>query len=484
MAKSQNRSSRAATQKSSLERGLSLSLAGARAGGAIAVGKLRKRFGMQSSDEQDSELLRQQAEHFVAELGKLKGSYVKIGQLFAQFGEHFLPRELTNALHELGSQTEPLEWSLIEPQLQQALGGRFDDLNIEPIAFAAASLAQVHRAKVKGTDETLCLKVLYPGLRETIDSDFDTVVRMLKLGRLLPFNRDLDCWLERMREQLHLETDYSRECIKTLEMTELVSSLSSGDNNALPAALAVPTVIERFTVGDVLALEYMTGLTVNAPDVLALSQRRRNALAKTMLELFFAEVFVWGLIQTDPNFGNYLIQPSNRLRGEHAEPDRLVLLDFGACTDPDDNMATYLGDAVAAGLARDKQTLQQALVDLGCLQADSAEAAKESFADLCIAILEPLWPADQLPETCLNERGQYRWKESRLMSRAAKQANKASLSIHFELPSAEFTLIARKLIGVFTFISVLGAEFNGHEIAQRYIAQSKQGPKQAGKNGR
>lgn len=451
-----------------------MSLAGARAGSAIALGKLRKRLGLQSSEEQGSEILAQQAEHFVAELGRLKGSYVKIGQLFAQFGEHFLPPELTNALHDLGSRTEPLEWALIEPQLRKELGGKFDELSIEPVAFAAASLAQVHRATQKETKEVLCLKVLYPGLRNTIDSDFDTVVRMLKLGRLLPFNRDLDRWLERMREQLHLEVNYTRECDKTRQMAGLVSSLSSNDVSSLPAALVVPKVIERFTSGDVLALEYMSGYPVNAPEVLALSQRRRNALAKTMLELFFAEVFVWGVIQTDPNFGNYLIQPSTRLRGAHAEPDQLVLLDFGACTDPDDNLARYLRKAVAAGLVRDRDGLQQALVDLGCLQNDSAQAAKDSFTDLCIAILEPLWSVDELPQACLNERGQYRWKESRLMSRAARQANKSSLSIHFELPSAEFTLIARKLIGVFTFISVLGAEFNGNEIAQRYIAHSRQ----------
>ncbi len=451
---------------------MSLTLAGARAGSAIAVGKLRKQFGLQTGENQDSEILQQQAENFVAELGRLKGSYVKIGQLFAQFGEHFLPPELTNALHTLGSKTEPLDWSCIEPQLRAALGHKYDELSIEPDAFAAASLAQVHRATVTQTSEKICLKVLYPGLRNTIDSDFDTVVRMLKLGRLLPFNREIDRWLERMREQLHLEIDYSRECSKTLEMARLVSSLPAGDAKTQSAALAVPKVFTRYSGADVLALEYMPGFAVNAPEVLSLSQRRRNALAKTMLELFFAEVFVWRVIQTDPNFGNYRIQPSARLRGEQSEPDQLVLLDFGACTDPDDKMATYLSDAVAAGLARDRISLQAALEGLGCLKRDSAQTAKDSFADLCIAILEPLWPVDELPTAYLNERGQYRWKESRLMSRAARQANKSSMTIHFELPSAEFTLIARKLIGVFTFISVLGAEFNGHEIAQRYIANS------------
>ena len=131
----------------------------------------------------DSDFARKEARRFVRELGKLKGTYVKIGQMMALLGEHFLPPALTEALRDLASDTEPLPWRSIRPALQAALGERMAELDIEPQAIAAASLAQVHRATVKASGEQICLKVQYPGLAEVIDADFDNVVRMLVLAR-------------------------------------------------------------------------------------------------------------------------------------------------------------------------------------------------------------------------------------------------------------------------------------------------------------
>ena len=100
-------------------RSLSVSLAGLRAGSALAVdGALQRLRG----SEEDSNFARREARLFVTELGKLKGTYVKIGQMLAMLGEHFLPPVLTDALHDLESQTEALPWKSIEPDLRAALG--------------------------------------------------------------------------------------------------------------------------------------------------------------------------------------------------------------------------------------------------------------------------------------------------------------------------------------------------------------------------
>lgn len=189
------------------------------------------------------------------------------------------------------------------------------------------------------------------------------------------------------------------------------------------------------------------------------------------LELFFAEVYSWGLIQTDPNFGNYLIKPAAKVRGPEAQPDSLILLDFGAAQEMPKDFLQHFRTAIASGLSGDRDALINALTGLSCLQADSDETTQNSFADFCIAILEPMWQIEQLPQACLNSNGEYRWRESKLMKRAGKFAASASLSQQFVLPGVEFAMIARKLIGVFTFISVLGAEFNGYPIAQRYIKE-------------
>lgn len=447
-----------------IPRSLSVSLAGIRAGGALAVDGAMQKLLRRDSDTEDSEFARREARRFVDELGKLKGTYVKIGQMMALFGEHFLPPVLADAMHNLGDQTEPLDWEAIEPVLRNSLGGRYAELDIEPVALAAASLAQVHLATVRATGERICLKVQYPGLADVIDSDFDTVVRMLMLARWLQAGRDLDDWLESMRTHLHNEIDYRREAALTLRMGELVAGVEVGD-----VSYAVPRLHERFCTDVVLALEFMEGLSVTAAPVTALPLERRNALAAGMLELFFYELYDWGCLQTDPNFGNYLLRLDEG-SAEHPR-DSLVLLDFGSILDCSDEFLFHLRSTIDAGLRQDVALLGDSLIGLGCLPEDATAEARQLFADFCLHLLEPLRPDAELPREYLNEEGQYRWADSRLMHRAGKAAARSATSRHFTTPSREFALIARKLTGVFTFIAVLEAEFNAYEMVAAHIAR-------------
>ncbi len=471
MAKKKPRGRKSPTEHSALQRGLGVSLAGVKAGTAIAWGDLRRRLGSDSPEHERSALLRREAEQFVVELGRLKGSYVKIGQLLSEFGEHLLPEELTEALQMLNSETEPLPWESVQQAVQVAIRGHETRVEIEEHAFAAASLAQVHRATWRAPRrraQTICLKVLYPGLLDTIDADFNHVVRMLQFGRFLPAGRQFNSWLEAMREQLRLETDYRHELQMMQSVATLVTQLCETSPALEPGRLALPLPIEQFCTDKVMAMEYVVGYRVGDSFVQQLSQRRRNALAKAMLELFFAEVYSWGVIQTDPNFGNYLIKPSQQLRGDGAEPDQLVLLDFGAVRRPSEEFIEHLRAAIYHGLFGETRALEQALIGMGCLREDSGASARKTFCDFCRAILEPLRPAEQLPSEYLNASGQYQWAHSELIKRVGKLGAAASLNHQFSLPAVEFTLVARKLIGVFTFLAVLGAEFNGHDIAWRY----------------
>ncbi|HBQ40370.1 MAG TPA: ABC transporter, partial [Halieaceae bacterium] len=438
-------------------RGLAMSLAGLRAGGAFALdGALaRLRPGSDAQAEAgDSEFLRREARRFVAELGRLKGTYVKIGQMFALLGEHFLPRALTDALQELNAATEPLPWAEIEPALRASLGVRLDELEVEHEALAAASLAQVHRATVRASGERICLKVQYPGLRDVIDSDFDTVVRMLLLARWLPAGRQLDDWLEAMRQHLHHEIDYQREARLGDLMADHVNVTGAAPGGC---PYHVPVRHARYCASDVLALEYIDGHLVTDAAVSRLPQSRRNALGRGMLDLFFRELYSWGLLQTDPNFGNYLIR-------REARSDQLVLLDFGSTLECEGRFLQHLGGAIAAGLEQDREALLDSLIGLGCLNEASSAYARDTFIDFCFALLEPLRPPAQLPVEYLNAEGDYCWGRSQLLRRAGKRAASSAASLDFATPSRDFALIARKLTGVFTFIAVLDAQFNGHAL--------------------
>lgn len=443
---------RSSIRRGSLGRGLAVSVAGLRAGGAFALGSALDR--LRGGDGDNSELMRREARRFTAELGRLKGSYVKIGQLLALLGEHFLPAPLTEALHDLDSQTHPLSWSELEPGVRKAIGSKLGDLEVDPEALAAASLAQVHRARCRRSGRDLVLKVQYPELAAVIDDDFDAVMRMLVLARWVKAGRELDEWMEDLRVQLHNEIDYARE----LEMTrEARARFGTG-----AGPYYVPDVVDAYSSDTVLALEYVSGHRVTQAEVAALPQARRNALGRAMLELFFIELYDWGVLQTDPNFGNYLIRSEGKR-------DQLVLLDFGSTLPCSDDFRRDFGNAIAAGQIGDRDLLIDSLMGLGCLRPDATDFARDSFGDFCDMLLEPLRDPARLPREHLNDRGEYRWGSSRLMQRVGKQAASSAATRHFATPSRDFAMIVRKLTGVFTFITVLNAEFNGHEIVHRYI---------------
>lgn len=451
-------------QRKAIPRSISASLAGIRAGGALAVDSALQKLMRRDSEGEDSEFARREARRFVNELGKLKGTYVKIGQMMALFGEHFLPPVLAEAMRSLGDQTEPLSWQLIAPVLRTSLGARYVELDIEREALAAASLAQVHVATVRASGEKICLKVQYPGLAEVIDSDFDAVVRMLMMSRWLQAGRDLDDWLDSMRKHLHNEIDYRREAELTTRMAQLTKGVGTSG-----VSYRVPTIHPRYCSDVVLAMEFMEGVPVTAQAVATLPLERRNALAQAMLDLFFYELYDWGCLQTDPNFGNYLVCLDEK-RKKYAM-DVLVLLDFGSILDCDDNFLYHLRNTIDAGLRQDYELLGESLIGLGCLKENASAEARQLFAEFCLHLLEPLRPAAELPREYLNDEGKYCWGRSRLIHRAGKRAAVSATSRHFTPPSREFALIARKLTGVFTFISVLGAEFNAYDLVAAHIVR-------------
>ncbi len=445
-----------------IPRSLSVSLAGIRAGSALAVDSAVQKV-MRRGDDTESDFARREAQRFARELGKLKGTYVKIGQMLAMFGEHFLPPVLVDALRDLSDQAEPLHWDALESFVRISLGERFDELEIDPEAIAAASLAQVHLAKIRATGKWICIKVQYPGLAEVIDSDFDAVVRMLTLSRWVKSGKELDAWLASLREHLHHEIDYHREAALTRKMSVLVEALKVDS-----VGYHVPRLYDEYCTDTVLAMEFIEGHSVVDPDIAKLSLERRNALARAMLELFFYELYDWGFLQTDPNFGNYLLRLDDRRKKLAA--DELALLDFGSVLDCDEDFLFHLRHTIAAGQQQDIPRLVEGLIGLGCLREDAPGEGRQMFADFWLHLLEPLRSPDQLPAEYLNDRGEYCWAKSRLMRRAGKQAALSAASRYFTPPSRDFALIARKLTGVFNFIAELGAEFNANEMIEAHVS--------------
>ena len=130
------------------ERRFSMARAGLVAGTMLAAQSAGNMFTRKEERAgKQKEILSRQAHYLADEIGKLKGSIVKIGQMMALYGEHFLPLEVTEALHTLEDDTAALEWTTIYEELEDELGAeKLALLEIEEEPLGAASIGQVqHR---------------------------------------------------------------------------------------------------------------------------------------------------------------------------------------------------------------------------------------------------------------------------------------------------------------------------------------------------
>jgi len=442
-----------------LERRFSMARAGFMASARFALqsaGNL-----LNSGDEREArqkEILSEQAQYLVKELGKLKGSVVKVGQMMALLGEHFLPAEVTAALHTLESETTALEWSTMSRHLRSEIGERMDELDIDPEPLGAASLGQVHKARRKSDGRELALKIQYPGVAAAIDSDLQALVQLLELTRLVPITEEFNQWLDEVHSMLRREVNYHLE----LETTRHFGEILRDDPR-----YRVPDVYPEYSTGNVLCTSFEQGVGVSDPKVLALPQERRNHIGKAIMDICCKEVFVWSKMQTDPNFGNYLIQ----IADSAGHSDRIVLLDFGAFRDFDERVLGPGKEMIRASYFRDRARLLKALQDLQFLHENVPDKVLNQFVELCFMAVEVLADPDvhPMPDYVLNEKKQYLWGKSDLPDRVIAQASKSALSVHFDVPPKEFIFLARKLLGAYTFLHVIRAEVRGDEILRPYL---------------
>jgi predicted unusual protein kinase regulating ubiquinone biosynthesis (AarF/ABC1/UbiB family) len=448
----------------SLERRFSMARAGLMAGARYATLSAGTFFTpADKRAERRREILSKQANELVNELGQLKGSVVKIGQMMALFGEHFLPEEVTEALHTLESSTTALHWDTVEKHLQNELGAhKLSQLEVDPEPLGAASLGQVHRARRKSDGLEVVLKIQYPGVADAIDSDMRAIVRLLKLSRLVPITDQFNAWLDEVREMLAREVDYDLEAATTEYFRKALAD---------DPRFVVPEVIREFSSHNIICLTFEHGINVTDPAVLELSQPRRNFIGRAIMELCCREVFEWNRMQTDPNFGNYLLRINHR-----GESDQIVLLDFGAIRNFEQKTLGPGREMIRAAWHHDRERLLDALSALGFLDGQVPEKVKEAFCSLCFEAVEVLQDPDRYPPPpeVLNERGEYLWGKSNLPNRIMNRAGRNALSRHFDVPPREFIFLARKLLGAYTFLHVVEAEVRGNTILEPFLPMNEE----------
>ncbi len=285
------------------------------------------------------------------QLARMRGAAMKVGQLISMDGGEVLPPELADIMARLRDQA-----NFMPPkQLRDVLNGNwgqdwlksFQSFNVRPIA--AASIGQVHRATLKdGRD--VAIKVQYPGVARSIDSDVANVAALVRMSGLLPKNFDLGPYIQEARCQLHEETDYEREGQHLRHFSELLQS---------DEAFEVPQFYPDWSTSEVLTMSFLEGRPIET--VSDATREERNRVAEVLFDLTLREIFEFCIMQSDPNFANFRYNPAN---------GKISLLDFGAARTLQSSATKEYVQFLRAGLLADDTGLRKAAIQLKFIEGD------------------------------------------------------------------------------------------------------------------
>ena len=232
----------------------------------------------------------------------LRGAVAKVGQFLASFPAS-MPDEFVELLGRLHFQTPPMHYSLIREQLMDELGDLEDTFaEFDEEAVAAASLGQVHRAKLHN-GKTVAVKIQYPGVAGAVRSDLRNLTTFMSPFRITSDWASLQRQLAEIRTMLEEETDYVREVENLQEVGRLFHEEDS---------IVVPRVYTDLSSKRVLVMEFLEGTTFDEFLAAHPTKSERNAYGEKIFRAW-CRLWVRGILYSDMHPGNFLFMDNGRL---------------------------------------------------------------------------------------------------------------------------------------------------------------------------
>lgn len=369
------------------------------------------------------------------QLANMRGAAMKIGQMMSMDSGDFLPQEFADILAQLRSDADHMPAHQLESVMRAELGedwrDKFQSFDDTPIA--AASIGQVHRA-VSLNGEDLALKIQYPGVKESIDSDINNVAGLIKMTGLIPKTLQIDPIIEEARAQLHQEADYAKEANYLTRFGTLLEGHE---------AYQVPQYFDGLSTDKVLTMSYLAGEPIE--DQIHAPQEIRDRIIHDMSALLLSELFDFRLIQTDPNFANYQYNPDS---------SRIILLDFGASKDISETVSDDYAKLFLALISGESAAILEQFVLMKLLP-----------PNMPFQYLTPIMELIELATEPLSHDRPFDFGENALAHELRDKA--LALAENRELwyvPPAGLVFIQRKLGGLYLLASRLKARVNIHAL--------------------
>lgn len=363
----------------------------------------------------------EQAQELVNTLSQMKGAAMKVGQLLSLDAADIFPPEVAKVLAQLQSDATALPFSEIEKILIAEFGETlYQSIEIEKMPLAAASIGQVHRGRVKGKE--VVFKIQYPGVAETIDSDISLLEKLTSQFFFFSGRRQISLrpLMDELKTVLKLETNYLQEA-------QFLTRYHK--NVATDSRFIIPKVELDFTTNKILCLEFCPGKSLRSWLEEEHSQQEFDNLARYALELYLTEFYQWGLVQTDPNFGNFLIQES---------PLRLVLLDFGSTKEYSSDFIEKYKKVVRSAFNDDEKELIESTFEMGLIDRRESPETLKKYVAMMKAIVAPF-----------QEYGDFDFTSSEFVQTTRDLSVQFTQALEFSAPPKDLIFLHRKLGGIF-----------------------------------
>jgi aarF domain-containing kinase len=409
----------------------------------LELAKLVTQVGLKEFKSGDFKSRMEQATLIAGSLSQMKGAAMKAGQLLSLDLDNYFPPEAIEILSQLQSAAvaHPSEEmiDILKKEIPKEGFSRLKNISRHPIGVA--SIGQVHRAQFDAKE--IVLKVQYPKVADSIDSDLRILKTIaISFCTLSGRRMNLDPLFKEFRQILEQEVDYQSEAQFQKDYQKKIAKIQG---RAL-VRYRVPSVIDEISNKKVLAMNFETGLSLRSWVLSQPQKEHKVHLAQSILGLYFHEFFEWGLVQTDPNWGNFLVESKK-------DQVDLVLLDFGATKKYNRLFIRNYMQLLNLAAEKNWKKIKEHAIEFGLIDPRESDEAFAAFEVMLSTAIKPFFINKQ-------NQGYFDFADRDHILDSQVAAKNLAKKLIYSPPPYSLIFLHRKLAGVYSVLKHLEVQLD------------------------